>query len=152
MKTAQTIEATSAENSTKNTKKGKRGNAARLAPWKWQPGQSGNPGGRPKVDLAQTIARAVFENNPELIYKAYSKLLSKGSAYGFQVVSDRAYGKLKETKEVTHTYQEVKDADLQQRIDAILADLGLAAQVDAARGTEGTESRAGAAAVETQNP
>ena len=44
---------------------------ANLKPWK--PGQSGNPGGRPKQDDAAIIARAVFENNPEAIYKAIEK-------------------------------------------------------------------------------
>jgi hypothetical protein len=36
---------------------GRKGN---LKPWK--PGQSGNPGGRPKRDLAAEIARAIFEH------------------------------------------------------------------------------------------
>ena len=37
--------------------------ATRIAEWKWRPGQSGNPSGRPKHDLAAEIAKACFENN-----------------------------------------------------------------------------------------
>jgi hypothetical protein len=57
---------------------------------------SGNPGGVPKHDYAKEIAKAIFENNPEMVYKAFLKALSKGSAYAYQVLADRAYGKLKE--------------------------------------------------------
>jgi hypothetical protein len=39
----------------------------------------GNPGGRPKVDLASEIARALFENDGEAIYAAFQKGLRKGS-------------------------------------------------------------------------
>jgi hypothetical protein len=41
------------------------GRIANLKPWK--PGQSGNPGGRPKRDLAAEIARSIFERDPEAI-------------------------------------------------------------------------------------
>lgn len=44
--------------------------------------------------MAAEIARAVFEENPELVYSAMARVLRKGSAFGFQVLSDRAYGKL----------------------------------------------------------
>ena len=71
-----------------------------MKPWVWKPGQSGNPGGRPKNDISAEIARAVFEQNPELVYAAMTQVLKKGSAFGFQVLSDRAYGKLKESLKV----------------------------------------------------
>lgn len=133
MKTAEIIE--SAKDQPENTadnKPARKSPGDYIAPWRWKPGQSGNPGGRPKRDLAQVIARAVFEKNPELIYQAYAKLLAKGSAYGFQVVSDRAYGKLKESVEVTNVYKELSDADINQRITELLTDLGLAGQIDEA--------------------
>jgi hypothetical protein len=37
--------------------------ATRIAAWRWKPGQSGNPSGRPKHDLVAEIATACFENN-----------------------------------------------------------------------------------------
>jgi len=73
------------------------GRAKQLACLKpWKPGQSGNPGGRPKNDVAAQIARAIFEQNPEMLYQAFGKALSAGNAYAFQVLSDRAFGKLTE--------------------------------------------------------
>ncbi len=60
---------------------------------RWKPGQSGNPGGRPKKDIASEIAQRVFEENPEAIYKAMLKALLKGDPEVFAVLADRAFGK-----------------------------------------------------------
>jgi Family of unknown function (DUF5681) len=95
-----------------------------LKPWK--PGQSGNPGGRPKNDVASEIAKAVFSQNPEMIYQAFLKALKKGNVYAFKVLADRAYGKAKETREVMNRYEDLSDADLQREIDSLLSHLGLA--------------------------
>lgn len=68
-----------------------------LRPWK--KGQSGNPGGRPKRDLAAEIARAIFEKDPTALVEALFAGLKKGNsgmARAFQVLSDRGYGKLTE--------------------------------------------------------
>lgn len=62
-----------------------------LKPWK--PGQSGNPGGRPKRDLAAEIARAIFEQDSEVITRAFAAELKKGNARVFTALADRAYGK-----------------------------------------------------------
>lgn len=62
-----------------------------LKPWK--PGQSGNPGGRPKRDLAAEIARAIFEQDSEAITRAFAAELKKGNAKMFTALADRAYGK-----------------------------------------------------------
>jgi hypothetical protein len=67
------------------------GNAQNLKPWK--PGQSGNPGGRPKRDLAAEIARAIFEQDAEAITRAFAAELKKGNAKLFTALADRAYGK-----------------------------------------------------------
>jgi len=70
-----------------------------LKPWK--PGQTGNPVGKngwsERNDLAAEIARAIFEQDGEAIFESFRKLLRSGSPYGYQVLADRAYGKLKET-------------------------------------------------------
>jgi hypothetical protein len=58
--------------------------ASRISAWRWQPGHSGNPSGRPKHDLGAEIARAVFENNADALYKAFSKALLRGNAYAYK--------------------------------------------------------------------
>lgn len=112
MKTADTIEQqeerkaardnghSSPENKPPAGQKSKQRDATRIAPWRFVPGQSGNPGGRPKHDLAAEIARAVFENNAEALYKAYTKAALKGNAYAFKELADRAFGRLKERVEI----------------------------------------------------
>jgi len=65
---------------------------ANLKPF--QPGQSGNPGGRPKRDISAEIAAAIFEQNAEVIGEAYLRLLKRGSLGAFALLSDRAYGKV----------------------------------------------------------
>lgn len=141
MKTAKLIEESQAskespEITPENTRKHKQHDASRIAAWQWKPGQSGNPGGRPKSDVAAAICRAAFENNAEAIYEGLTRDLIAGKAYTLQVASDRGYGKLKETKEITHIHQDVPDTDLEKRISELIADLGLAAQIDAVGGTE----------------
>lgn len=56
---------------------GKRGRVENLKPW--PKGVSGNPGGRPKVDLAAEIARLIFEQDGPAIFAAFQKMLPKGS-------------------------------------------------------------------------
>ena len=109
------------------TQKRRRGDAsytARIAPWKWQPGHCPNPGGRPKHDLAAEIARAVFENNAEALYKAYTKAALKGNAYAFKELADRAFGKLKETHQVDIPYKDVPTEDLPKEITRLEIALG----------------------------
>lgn len=61
---------------------------------KWKPGQSGNPGGRPKRDVASEIACAIFEQDLEKIKKAMRKQLLKGNVKAFAALADRGYGKV----------------------------------------------------------
>jgi hypothetical protein len=103
----------------------KQRDASRIAAWRWQPGKSANPGGVPKYDVAKEIAQAIFLNNPEMIYKAYSKMLRKGNAYAFQVLSDRAFGKLKETIQAEISpFREYTDEELQKRLHELEQQLG----------------------------
>ena len=53
------------------------GRIENLRPWK--PGQSGNPGGRPKRDLATEIAQAIFERDAEVIDRVFTAELRKPS-------------------------------------------------------------------------
>ncbi len=76
-------------------------NSGRTAGWfakgnqhRFRPGQSGNPGGGPKKDIAAEIAQRVFEENGDAIYRAMLKALLKGDPQVFAVLADRAFGKL----------------------------------------------------------
>ena len=68
------------------------GRIQNLKPFK--KGESGNPGGRPKKDLASIIAREVFEEYPEKIKAAFVKALERGDPAAFKALADRAYGRL----------------------------------------------------------
>lgn len=102
MRSSEQIEAHAEESSqpTEQRPKHRRGNPDKIKPFMWKPGQSGNPGGRPRRDFASELCRAVIEDNPDLVYKGILKTLRKGSAFGLQVVADRGYGKLKEQVEL----------------------------------------------------
>jgi hypothetical protein len=91
----------------------------------WPKGVSGNPGGRPKRDLSSEIARAVFENNPEAIYRAMARALLRGKPETFKVLADRAYGKVKQQLELNDPYQDFDDAQLEEQIQQIQKKLGL---------------------------
>ncbi len=132
-KTAQFIEESkNAAISNPNSTPKKRGNFASIAPYCFKPGQSGNPNGRPKNDIAAEVARAVFEGNKEAIYKAMTEAMLKGNPYAFKEFADRAYGKLRESKEVTHIHEDVADKDLNARIAELERELGLAREIDEA--------------------
>jgi hypothetical protein len=107
----------------------RRGRIENLKPWK--PGQSGNPGGRPKKDIGSEIARAVIEGNQEAIYRAMAKALLRGNAHTFEALANRAYGKVPSKVELTGRdggpveYRHMSDADLQARIEQLQDELGL---------------------------
>jgi len=42
------------------TPKRGRGDASRIAAWRWQKGKSANPGGVPKHDISKEICQAIF--------------------------------------------------------------------------------------------
>lgn len=102
-RTAQTIEehksVSSPNHSPKNDRRGTHPNSKKNLTAPFIKGVSGNPGGKPKYDIAAEIARAVIEGNQEEIYKAFVSALRKGNAYAFSVLADRGYGKVKEIVE-----------------------------------------------------
>jgi len=63
-------------------------------PHRFQPGESGNPGGRPKNDLAAEIARAAFEKDPLAVIEAMHEALREGNAKVFAALGDRGYGRV----------------------------------------------------------
>ena len=88
------------ENSGGTVETKKRGRTENLKPWK--PGQSGNPGGRPKRDIAAEIAAAAFEMDREGILKAVRAGLKskKLNPKLFEVLADRGFGKPSQTVHV----------------------------------------------------
>jgi hypothetical protein len=62
----------------------------------FKPGESPNPGGRPKSDLAGEIARAVFQQNPEAIYDVMLEALKEGDPRVFAILAERGYGKVRQ--------------------------------------------------------
>jgi hypothetical protein len=70
--------------------------------------------------VASEIAQALFTNNPELIYEAFLRVLEKGSPYGFQVLADRAFCRLKETHMIEHSpLKDVSNEDLEKQIEEL---------------------------------
>ena len=111
------------------TQKHKRGDAsytARIASWKWQPGHSGNPSGRPKHDLAQEIAAAILAENGPQLYAAYLRAALKGNGYIFETLANRAFGKLKESVAIdVNPLRDLSDDDLKARIADLEKQLGV---------------------------
>ena len=131
MRTADAIEGRKSDKSSPATRQraggdSKRGNAARIARWRWKQGQSGNPSGKRRNDLSREIARAVFENNPDAIYRAMTRAILQGSAYAFKEVADRGYGKVQNSIEVTGQdggLADLSNEELDRRINQLLAKL-----------------------------
>jgi len=117
----------------------------------FQKGVSGNPGGRPKHDIAKEIAQLVFTENKEAIYDAMTAGLLSGSAYVFKELAERGFGKLKEYKEVSHIYENESERDLNERITQLERDLGLAGQIDEIGRTEGSQGRDQETGIATQD-
>jgi len=90
-------------------------------------GVSGNPGGRPKTDLAAEIARLAFEGmNPQEAARAI-RATAKHNPKMYQVLADRAYGKLKIPIENTSpldglTYEQLQD-QLRELLKGNIAEL-----------------------------
>jgi len=68
-------------------------------------GISGNPGGLPGTDVSALHARALFERHPVSPngLKDLATELKGFNAYGFNVLADRGYGKVKDRTVVEHT-------------------------------------------------
>jgi len=73
--------------------------------------------------LLKLLVRSLQDG--EAIFEAFRKVLRKGSPYGYQVLADRAYGKLKETHAIEHSpYKDVSDEDIEARMAELKRKLG----------------------------
>jgi Family of unknown function (DUF5681) len=88
-------------------RRGKRGRVQNLKPW--QPGQSGNPGGRPRKYVSEAYEQLAFEPVPKKAGKTYAELLAlaqfrkalKGNTMAAKEVTDRLEGKAPQAVELT---------------------------------------------------
>lgn len=75
-------------------------------PWQFQPGQSGNPNGRPKKGTAITdVLREMLEANPDIKRKLSNKLLElalEGDLAAINILLDRLEGKPNITATLNH--------------------------------------------------
>jgi len=134
MKTADFIEESKSvkqpKASAKTDRRGQHPNSRKNLVAPWPKGVSGNPGGKARYDVAAEIARAVLEGNKEAAYKGLAAALIKGNAYVFKELAERAYGKIKESREVTHIHQDLSDKELDEQIADLERKLGLARETD----------------------
>jgi hypothetical protein len=112
MRTAQQIEAVQQRNSEEAPRKrkpGARGPAPGFKPKPnslknlvapWREGESANPSGLPGYDVAAKISRKIFELNDKAVYEGMAAELISGKPYAFEVMANRAYGKVKESVDV----------------------------------------------------
>jgi hypothetical protein len=83
--------------------KKRKGNPENIKAHRFKPGQSGNPGGRPKkTPLTDELRKLANDpKNSEAAAKALFKFIRKGSYLHFREVCDRVEGKSKQRIEVT---------------------------------------------------
>jgi Family of unknown function (DUF5681) len=94
-----------AENGAKN----RRGNPDKIKPYRFQPGQSGNPGGRPRKYITEVYEQLALEPVPKRGGKTYAQLLAlaqfrkalKGNTVAAKEVTDRLEGKARAVVELS---------------------------------------------------
>ena len=109
------------------------GNHENLKPWK--PGQSGNPGGRPKKRLIDEALEDLLERNDceaaRGVAAALLKRASKGDIRAIQLIAERTQGKPMRAIEISGPdgsaieLDRMTDEQLDQRINELMAKLNL---------------------------
>jgi hypothetical protein len=93
---------------------------------RWQPGQSGNPKGRPKgVTLSEAIRRRLTEQAPgkseqtyaEVIAAALCKQAAKGNVLACKEIMDRTEGKPRQALDVDMNVRDWRDLVESYRLD-----------------------------------
>jgi len=99
-------------NSDSNTEKNTEPRSPNLAPM-WRPGQSGNPGGRPKgASLTNRLRKALDANDgqlAEVVVKVLLREAAKGKYQHLREVLDRVEGKVVQRVELNATVQQAQD-------------------------------------------
>ena len=96
-----------------NAKTARRGNPDKLIPHRWQRGQSGNPGGRPKktplADACREVLGQPVPDDPEgrtyaqAIAETLAAKALEGDIRAAQELADRAEGKPRQSVEIEQT-------------------------------------------------
>ena len=103
----------------------------------WQPGQSGNPGGRPKKRLLDEALEDLLASNDAQaardVAAALLKRARKGDIRAIQLIAERTQGKPKRAIEISGPeggaleIDYMTDEQLDQRINELIAQLNLKA-------------------------
>ncbi len=101
----------------------------------WKPGQSGNPGGRPKGIAAK--AREHTDSALQVLVDGLSDEDPRVKIAAAKEILDRGFGKpVSMTADVTRKLDELDDDTLGAAIDALRAEVGVAEDVRSGAGGE----------------
>ena len=89
---------------------------------KWQPGQSGNPGGRPKNPITQALKEAVQQpENATMIRDTLLKLAKAGDIRAIELLLNRTEGKVPDKVEQggvgAFDAESIPDSDLKNLVE-----------------------------------